>query len=64
MKFETAVAFAKTHKIAMVFETSAKTGVNVEEVFTCAIKEVFAKKPVKILERGYALDEGKDNAVA
>ena len=48
VQFEAAVEFAKNHKIAMVFETSAKTGNNVEDVFTCAIKDVYAKKKVDI----------------
>ena len=39
--FDRAVEFARAHKIGKCFETSAKTGVNVEDVFSCAIKEVF-----------------------
>jgi hypothetical protein len=33
--------FAKDHKIHKVFETSAKTGYNVEEVFSCVAKELY-----------------------
>lgn len=36
-----AIEFAKQHAIHKVFETSAKTGDNVEEVFSCAAKELF-----------------------
>ena len=38
---ERAIEFAKTHAIHKCFETSAKTGENVEEVFSCAGKELF-----------------------
>ena len=38
---ERAIDFAKMHAIHKVFETSAKTGDNVEEVFSCAAKELF-----------------------
>ena len=38
---ERAIEFAKTHHIQKVFETSAKSGENVEEVFSCAGKELF-----------------------
>ena len=38
---ERAIEFAKLHAIHKVFETSAKTGENVEEVFSCAGKELF-----------------------
>ena len=38
---ERAIEFAITHAIHKVFETSAKTGDNVEEVFSCAAKELF-----------------------
>ena len=37
--FDRAVEFAKMNKIHKCFETSAKTGQNVEEVFTCACKD-------------------------
>ena len=36
--FERAVAFAKEHGILKVFETSAKTGAKVEDVFSIAGK--------------------------
>ena len=39
---ERAIEFAKQHAIHKVFETSAKTGDNVEEVFSCAAKELFS----------------------
>ena len=42
--FERALNFAKTNNIAMVFETSAKTGNNVEDVFTCALKHLYEKR--------------------
>ena len=40
---ERAIEFAKQHAIHKVFETSAKTGDNVEEVFSCAGKELFSQ---------------------
>lgn len=39
--YERAVEFAKAHNIHKVFETSAKTGSNVEEVFACVGKELY-----------------------
>jgi Ras-related protein Rab-14 len=39
--FERAMEFAKSQNINKVFETSAKTGLNVEEVFSCVAKELF-----------------------
>jgi len=36
-----AIDFAKSHGIHKVFETSAMTGFNVEDVFSCAGKELF-----------------------
>lgn len=36
-----AMEFAKEQKIHKVFETSAKTGYNVEEVFSCVAKELY-----------------------
>ena len=41
--FERAAEFAKAHNIHKFFETSAKTGFNVEEVFTCVAKELYFK---------------------
>ena len=41
VQFERAVEFAKSHGIHKVFETSAKTGNNVEDVFSCSGKELF-----------------------
>lgn len=41
ISFDRAVDFAKTHGIHKCFETSAKTGACVEDVFTCASKELF-----------------------
>ena len=41
VQFDRAIEFAKTHNIHKVFETSAKTGNNVEDVFSCAGKELF-----------------------
>ena len=37
---ERAVEFAKNNGIHKCFETSAKTGLNVEDVFSCAAKEL------------------------
>ena len=41
VQFERAIEFAKEHNIHKVFETSAKTGNNVEHVFSCAGIELF-----------------------
>ena len=41
VQFERAIEFAKSHGIHKVFETSAKTGNNVEDVFSCSGKELF-----------------------
>jgi len=41
VQFDRAIEFAKGHNIHKVFETSAKTGNNVEDVFSCAGKELF-----------------------
>ena len=41
VQFERAIDFAKGHNIHKVFETSAKTGNNVEDVFSCVGKELF-----------------------
>lgn len=41
VQFDRAIEFAKSHNIHKVFETSAKTGFNVEDVFSCAGKELF-----------------------
>ena len=41
VQFDRAIEFAKSHQIHKVFETSAKTGNNVEDVFSCAGKELF-----------------------
>ena len=38
---ERAIEFAKCHGIHKCFETSAKTGSMVEDVFTCAGKELY-----------------------
>ena len=39
--FDKALEFAKAHGIHKVFETSAKTGFNVEDVFSCVGKELY-----------------------
>lgn len=38
---EQALEFAEANGISQCFETSAKTGYNVEEVFSCVGKELF-----------------------
>ena len=45
--FERAAEFAKAHNIHKFFETSAKTGFNVEEVFTCIAKELYFKSKIE-----------------
>lgn len=39
--FQRALEFAKEYKLHKVFETSAKTGYNVEEVFAMVAKELY-----------------------
>ncbi len=39
--YEQAINFAKEKNIQKVFETSSKTGFNVEEVFVAAAKEIY-----------------------
>ena len=41
VQFDRAVSYAKEHGIHKVFETSAKTGAKVEELFSIAGKELF-----------------------
>ncbi len=41
--YERAVEMAKAQKIHRVFETSAKTGYNVEELFASVAKELYAQ---------------------
>lgn len=41
VQFDRAVEYAKEHGIHKVFETSAKTGNNVEDLFSCSGKELF-----------------------
>ena len=43
VQFERAIEFAKAQGIHKVFETSAKTGNNVEDVFSCSGKELFVQ---------------------
>ena len=40
---ERAQEFAHEQKIKRIFETSAKTGYNVEEVFACVAKELYVQ---------------------
>lgn len=41
VNFDRAVEFARSNNIHKCFETSAKTGQNVEEVFSCGGKELY-----------------------
>ena len=41
VNFDRAVEFAKQNSIHKCFETSAKSGQNVEEVFSCSGKELY-----------------------
>ena len=45
--YERAVEMAKANKISRVFETSAKTGHNVEEVFANVAKELYQQEKEK-----------------
>ena len=44
VQYERAVEMARESKIHRVFETSAKTGSNVEEVFSCVAKELYLQE--------------------
>ena len=57
ISFERAVDFAKSHGIHKCFETSAKTGMNVEEVFSCVGKELFYQVEREKAENDRALQE-------
>ena len=59
---ERALEFAREYNIHKVFETSAMTGNNVEEVFSCAAREFFMQKStedgddaVEDLKKGFDL---------
>ena len=41
VQFDMAIEFARQNNIHKCFETSAKTGQNVEEVFSCSGKELY-----------------------
>ena len=56
VQFERAIEFAKQHGIHKCFETSAKSGEMVEDVFTCAGKELFEQN-----EREKADESKKDD---
>jgi len=43
VNFDRAVEFARQNSIHKCFETSAKTGQNVEEVFSCGGKELYSQ---------------------
>ena len=43
VQFDRAIAFAKSHRIQKVFETSALDGTMVEEIFSCAGKELLQR---------------------
>ena len=44
---ERALEFAREYNIHKVFETSAMTGNNVEEVFSCAAREIFMQESIE-----------------
>ena len=56
--FDRAVEYAKSNGIHKCFETSAKTGLNVEEVFSCAGKELYQSA---MREQAEQLEAAKNN---
>lgn len=54
VSFERALEFAKQNGIHKCFETSAKTGNSVEEVFSCASKDIFAKNQREAVQESMA----------
>ena len=69
--FDRAVEFAKSQGIHKCFETSARTGQNVEEVFSCSGKELYAQvlkeadvlKPAQRQPAGKSLDDQRRGSV-
>lgn len=61
VSYQRALEFAKLNDISMVFETSAKTGQNVEDVFSIAGKEILLqiKKEEEIQQLEKDLQEKK-----
>ena len=59
--FDRAIEFAKSNGIHKCFETSAKTGMNVEEVFSCAGKELFHAVVREQRENEKAMQESNPN---
>ncbi len=55
--FDRAIEFAKSHGIHKCFETSAKTGLSVEEVFSCAGKNLYTNT----VQQQAAEDQAKAN---
>ena len=54
---EQAIEFAKENSISQIFETSAKTGYNVEEVFTCVGKELYLQAKQEVERRKLDLED-------
>lgn len=60
--FQRALEFAKEYKLHKVFETSAKTGFNVEEVFAMVAKELYLQH--KREQESQSAADAKKNAEA
>lgn len=58
--FQRALEFAKEYKLHKVFETSAKTGYNVEEVFAMVAKELY----IQVKREAEAAAAAEANAAA
>lgn len=56
--FQRALEFAKEYKLHKVFETSAKTGFNVEEVFAMVAKELYIQVKRDLEQQAAAEGQG------
>ena len=61
VSFEQAVEFCQNNDIKKYFETSALKGLNVEEVFSLAAKELYAKELAKKGNKDEEEDTDDDN---
>ena len=57
---ERAIEFCKQYNIDMFFETSAKTGLNVEEVFSLAAKELYTQAKEQEEEETRDVNDGEE----
>lgn len=57
---ERAIEFCNQYNIDMFFETSAKTGLNVEEVFSLAAKELYTQAKEQEEEEARDVNDGDE----